>query len=96
LNASRIPIFLLILQFLLFGCKTDDAPEIDKPCKIDISFIDFSFEIDYNDPDKYLVPGEQSDLKDVYLEEIRDALGTPGENTEDILELCHWINQHFT
>ena len=95
MNAVRIPILLIILHSLLFGCKADDEPEIDKTCKTDISHIDFSFAIDYDDPDKYLIPGEQSDLKDSYLEEIRDAVGTPENSIDDVLELCRWINVNF-
>lgn len=95
LKAIRIPILLTILQLLLVVCSTDDDPEIDKECKIDITIIDFSFGIDYNDLDKYLVPGEESDLNDIYLEEIRDAVGTPEDNIEDVLQVCEWINQQF-
>ena len=77
------------------ACSNDDEPEVDKECKIDIDTIDFSFGIDYNDPGKYLIPGEESDLNDIYLEEIRDAVGTPENSIDDILLVCHWINQHF-
>ncbi|MCK4992154.1 MAG: hypothetical protein KAS29_16770, partial [Bacteroidales bacterium] len=95
MNATRIPILLLILQFLLFGCKTDNDPEIDKECKIDITTIDFSFGIDYNNPNKYLIPGEESDLSDINLEEIRAAVGTPEDEIEDVLQVCEWINRQF-
>lgn len=76
-------------------CSTYKEPEIDKECHIDISTIDFSFGIDYSDPDKYLIPGEESDLKNIYLEEIREAIGTPEDTIRDIIKVCHWINQHF-
>jgi hypothetical protein len=33
-------------------CSTDKEPEIDKECHFDISSIDFTFGIDYNDLDK--------------------------------------------
>jgi hypothetical protein len=88
MKAVRIPILLTIIQLLLVACSTDDVPEIDKECKIDITTIDFSFGIDYNDLGKYLVPGEESDLNDSYLEEIRDAVGTPEDRIEDILLVC--------
>ena len=57
--------------------------------------MDFTFGINYSDPDRYLIPGEESDLSDTYLEEIRNALGNPENTLEDILQVCHWINQHF-
>jgi len=63
---------------------------------IDIDTIDFSFGIDYNDTLKYLVPGEQSNLNDVYLEEIRNIIGTPENNIESILLICQWVDQNFT
>lgn len=62
---------------------------------IDISSMDFTFGINYSDPDRYLIPGEESDLSDTYLEEIRNALGNPDHTLEDILQVCHWINRHF-
>jgi len=95
LKAVTIPILLTILQLFLVMCSTDKEPEIDKDCHIDIRTIDFTFGIDYSDLDKYLIPGEQSDLKDIYLEEIRAAVGTPEDNIDNILEVCQWINQHF-
>jgi len=42
-----------------------------------------------------MIPGEESDLSDVYLEELRSAIGTPEDKIEDILRICHWINQRF-
>ena len=63
MKAVRIPILLTILQLLLVVCSTDDEPEIDKECNIDITTIDFSFGIDYNNLDKYLVPGGGNGLK---------------------------------
>ena len=95
MKAVRIPILLTILQLFLVMCSTDKEPEIDKDCHFDITSIDFTFGIDYNNLDKYLVPGEESDLKDIYLEEIREAIGTPEDKIDDILKVCHWINQHF-
>ena len=65
-------------------------------CEINIDTIDFSFGIDYDNPAKYLIPGEESDLNDIYLEEIRNAVGTPNNNIDDILLICHWVNQNFT
>ena len=63
---------------------------------IDIDTIDFSFGIDYTDTLKYMVPGEQSNLNDIYLEEIRNAIGTPENSIEGILSVCQWVNQNFT
>lgn len=91
---------LLLLQvlalFLLACSRNEDDPEIDKGCYIDISNLDFTFGIDYNDTSKYLLPGEQSDLDDFYLEEIQGAIGQAENSIPYILKLCNWINQNFT
>lgn len=94
-RALRISTVWILLPLLLVACSKTVVPEVDKECRYDIETIDFSFGIDYTDLDKYLIPGEQSDLKDSYLEEIRDAVGTPENNIEDVLELCRWINVNF-
>ena len=86
----------MFVQLLLFaGCK-NGGTEVSKECEISIDTIDFTFGIDYSDPGKYLVPGEESDLSDTYLEEIRSATGTPGDSVADILRVCHWVNKYFT
>ena len=95
MKALRIPILLTILPLFLLECSTDKDAEIDKECHIDISIYDFTFGINYNDPGKYLIPGEQSNLNDIYKQEIQEAVGDPVDTIDYILELCHWINQHF-
>lgn len=95
LGTVRISLGLILILILLVSCTKNVVPETDKDCRYNIETIDFSFGIDYTDRDKYLIPGEQSDLKDIYLEEIRDAVGTPENNIEDVLELCRWINVQF-
>ena len=94
----RSIIIILLIVFLLLFISCELCKNIDPPpdCNFDIDSIDFSFGIDYDNPEKYLIPGEESDLKDSYLAEIRNAIGTPGHNIEDILRVCHWINQNFT
>jgi len=91
----RNSILFLVLLILLASCQKKEEPEIEKECNTDISFLDFTFGIDYKDWDKYLIPGEESDLSEVYLEEIRIAIGTPEDKITDILQVCHWINQNF-
>ncbi len=95
MKAVRILILPTILQLFLVMCSTDKEAETDRECHIDIATIDFTFGIDYNDLEKYLIPGEESDLKDIYLEEIRVAVGTPEDTIDDVLKVCQWINQHF-
>ncbi len=65
-------------------------------CKFDADTIDFTFGLDYDHPEKYLIPGEQSDLSVANLEMVRSAVGTPDADIGDILQVCHWINQNFT
>ena len=96
MKAIRILIIFILIPPLFVACSKDVCKDLSKECKIDIDTIDFSFGIDYNDTIKYLIPGEQSDLNDIYLEEIQNIIGTPGNNIEDILIVCQWINQNFT
>ncbi|MBC8436063.1 MAG: hypothetical protein H8D88_00715 [Bacteroidetes bacterium] len=57
---------------------------------------DYSYGIEYDKLEKYLVPGEQSDLDDTYLEEIMSITGTPEKSILGIITVCHWFNQNFT
>lgn len=84
-----------MIPFLLTSCSKDSRKDISKDCLIDIDTIDFTFGIDYNDTVKYLIPGEQSNLNDTYLGEIKDAIGTPENNIDGILLVCQWVNQNF-
>ncbi len=95
-KAFNIFMLFILIPILFAGCSKDNGPDRSKDCNIDIDTIDFSFEIDYTDTSRYLIPGEQSDLNNIYLEEIQNAIGTPGNNIDDILFVCYWVNQNFT
>lgn len=75
--------------------EKEEEFEINTDCNLDIDTLDFSFGIDYEDPDKYLTPGEQSDLNNTYFEEIKTAIGIPTNNFAGISQVCHWVNQNF-
>ena len=96
MKAKNTLILLLVLSSFLLNCSKETKPEIDRECRIDISFMDFTFGIDHDDPAQYLIPGEQSNLSDVYLSEIRDVVGIPEDTIVFVLDLCDWINQNFT
>lgn len=92
-------ILLFVFPLFFISCDlgdNEDDVKLLSECNLDIDTLDFSFGIDYADPDKYLTPGEESNLKDAFLEEIRAVLGTPSQNIEGILSVCHWFNQNFT
>lgn len=95
-NIHSIYIILISILLLSISCSKDELTKILEECKIDINAIDFTFGIDYGNPEKYLIPGEQSDLNDTYLEEIRNEVGAPSVSIDFILQVCHWINQNFT
>jgi len=90
------PVIITLIPLLLIMCTQEQEPEINKECTIDIDSIDFSFGIDYEDTEQYLLPGEESDLDEIYLEEITDAIGIPKMEMNSVLSVCHWINQNFT
>jgi len=90
------PVLLIALLLFFNSCDKEEDLEINSECNLDIDTLDFSFSIDYDDPEKYLAPGEQSDLKDSYFEEIRTVMGIPTHTIAGILQVCHWVNQNFT
>lgn len=81
-----------IVFLLCCACNKED----DSICKLNMDNFDNSFGIDYNNPDLYLTPGEQSDLKDEYLEEIRLITGTPELNMEGMRTICDWFEGYFS
>lgn len=72
------------------------ALQVYEKCKLDMENYDPTFGIDYDNPEKYLVSGEKSDLNDTYVEEIRNAIGTPAKTIAGVSTVCHWVNQDFS
>lgn len=95
-ESYRTLLMIAFIPFLMLNCSKDLEKEKSKDCTIDIETIDFSFGIDYSDTGKYLLPGEQSDINDTYLEEIKNEIGIPENNINDVVALCNWVNQKFT
>jgi len=89
-------ILLMLIPVLFGGCSKDPVEKTGKECLISIESIDFTFGIDYLSPDKYLLPGEQSDIDPSYLDEIRNKIGDPVDTMDFVLKVCAWINQRFT
>ena len=96
MKTVSILILFITAQFLLVVCSCNNEPEIDTECHLDMSLLDISFGIVYDNPSRYLSPGEQSNLNDSYGNEIYEAIGIPEDSIAYILEVCHWINQNFT
>jgi hypothetical protein len=94
-NQWRI-ITLALVTVLFTGCSKKTAEEENKECLITIDTTDFTFGIDYMSPDNYLVPGEQSEVDQPYLDEIRISIGDPVDSIGYILNVCEWINQQFS
>lgn len=93
-------ILILVCLFTLFhiSCeKSSDKETISeaKECHIDIDTLDFSFGVNYENVDAYLVPAEQSDLADSNLMEVTNALGVVSLNISGVIQVCHWVNQNF-
>ncbi|HOP02856.1 MAG TPA: hypothetical protein PL017_05160 [Tenuifilaceae bacterium] len=87
--------YVLIISLFLFSCDLGDLFD-PYDCNVDIDELDFTFGIDYSHPEVYLVPGEQSDLTNENFEAVTSAVGTSVEDIDDVLRVCHWINQNFT
>ena len=86
----------MIIVSLLSCTKESSNPVVENPCTLDMENYDYSYGIEYDEPGKYLIPGEQSDLDNTYLEEIRINIGTPEDSIAGIKTVCHWFNQNFT
>jgi len=91
-------LFLLItISFFIFSCsKTENGDNDPSICPFDVDTMDFSFGIDYNHPENYLIPGEQSDLSAENFEIVQSAIGTPSNNVYGVKVVCDWINRNFT
>lgn len=102
LQYTRILVFGLLT--LLLACDWSgegeeeevQVQEILKECHLDIDTIDFSFGIDYDDPDQYLIPGEQSDLQDSFFVEVMEALDPLPAGRQGLLLVCRWVNENFS
>ena len=98
-NLKRVLKSFFLISLIIFhisSCnKDDDLTALPYECKYDIDTIDFTYGIDYANPDKYLIPGEQSDLSTKNLEQVRSAIGTPNADIDGVLKVCHWVNQKF-
>ena len=90
------PIIFILISLLCIKCKKDHAVPDNKECLINVDTIDFTYGIDYSNPGEYLLPGEQSNLKETYIDEILETIGTPVDSIGYILEICHWLNEQFS
>lgn len=98
MKVLRMLILFALIPLQIKECSKDSEKNFSKKCNINIDSIDFSFDIVYTDPGKYLIPGEQSDLDESYLEEIRNFIGDPQDTIEDVKWAYNYhsgAKQHF-
>ena len=104
MEKSKHLIVQAIIFIILSGCcwvKDDIENEDDvispqlAECTFSADTMDWSFGIEFDKPDLYLIPGEQSDLSDSNFFDLHNALGDIESNLYDIQKVCHWINQNF-
>lgn len=89
-------ILFLFLIALLSGCVKDDEPQLDYSiCNLDMDSFDLTYGIDYSSPEKYLLPGGQSEIDEALFREIRDSIGAVPQSLTGVLKICHWINRNF-
>jgi hypothetical protein len=99
----RLILFLLGILLIKTSCskgdnQADEESNINNiyECNLNLDSMDFTFGIHYDNPEKYLTPGEQSGLSKENLIIIKNAIGTTKNNINDVLKVCHWINQNFS
>ena len=89
-------ILLFCISLLLLSCAKEDEPPVDYSiCNLDMENFDFTYGIDYSEPQKYLLPAEQSEINESLFQEIRDSIGTVPLNLTGVLKVCQWINRNF-
>ena len=88
-------IFVLVVLTLLAGCESGELSVDFSICNMDMNSYDFSYGIDYSEPDKYLVSGDQSVLNDIFFKEIRSSIGRVPHSVSGVLKICSWINRNF-
>ena len=80
---------LLYLSFSFIICITNYSQDI-------IGIYDINT-IDYSNPEKFLNPGKQSDLKDKYLDEIKSVVGDMNKkDMTGIAKIFAWYQRYFT
>lgn len=77
------------------SAEKEQDNQITLECNINIDTLDFTFGIDYDNPELYLIPGTQSTLSDSFYAEVVAALGEPASTISGALQVCHWVNQNF-
>lgn len=93
------PVMILVIAVIIACSKNKDIVipiVVEEPCNLDMANYDYSFGIFYDEPQQYLVPGEQSDLDDKFLAEIVNSIGTPEQTLAGVKSVCRWVNQNFT
>jgi len=89
-------IMLMLASVQFMGCSKSTAEKESRDCMVNIDTIDFTFGIEYMHPEHYLVQGEQSEADLSHLDQIRGSIGDPVDSTGYLVDVCLWINQHFT
>ena len=56
----------------------------------------FPVDIDYNNPEKYLIPGKQSTIDEKYLEEIKREILISKQDIEGVGKIFSWMMKNFS
>jgi len=87
--------WIAIAVVLLLACKREQEGDIIPDCDLDMEQYDFAFGIDYDQPEKYLIPGDMSEIDDTSWADIREEIKIDSLNLDGILTVCHWMNRNF-
>jgi hypothetical protein len=92
----RLIILLFSLSPLIFSTCKEKSNVDPNPCNTIISEFDSTFGISYQTPSLFLIPGDQSSLDTVYIQEIFNSLGTIDTTLLGVRKISNWVNTHFT
>lgn len=97
MRTFKVVLLLITLPLIIIACsKNENGDEDPFKCNFNVDTLDFTFGIDHRNPEKYIVPGAQSDLSSENFEMVRNAIGTPSHTIYGAKVVCQWINQNFT
>lgn len=98
---SQSPIVWLFVSvsLLFLSCEfhgIEDQEDQPASCSLNMDSLDFSFGIQYDQPELYLQQGEQSNISDSLFALVLDEIGLLTDTLSSIQTVATWMNTTFT
>jgi len=76
--------------------RDQDPPFTDTLCHIETDTLYFDFQINYTNPDSFLIAGSQSVLDSTYILELSELFSDPSNNIEFVKTIAQWVNNSYS